>query len=102
MQLDLTAAGRALEFLGALSNNLITLHASFLLGFIAAVALLRRRRRGSWDDLAYVSFVVGLTAVLFLSIVFLGLTLALAEWPELALGVAAAVLAWAIALGLPA
>jgi hypothetical protein len=101
MELDLSAFGRALEYLAVVSNSLVTLHASFVLGFIGGVAGLRRYRRGSWDDVAYVSFLAGLSGVLLLFIVFVGLRLEIAVWPLLFLGAAAAALAWATSGALP-
>lgn len=101
--MDLAAAGRALDFVGVVANNLVTLHAEFVLGFIVGVAGLRRHRRGGWADVGYASFLGGLTAVLFLSIVFIGLRLDVSEWLLFLAGVLAAGLAWlasgALAIG---
>lgn len=101
MELDFTASGRAFEYIGVVSSSLVTLHASFVLGFIGGVAALRHYRRGSWADVAYLSFLAGLSSVLILFIVFLGLRLDIAEWPLLFLGAAAAALAWAMSGALP-
>lgn len=101
MELDLAAAGRALEYLGVVSNSLVTLHAAFVLAFIVTVAGLRRYRRGAWRDPAYASFFGGLTLVLLLSIVFAGLRLALSEWALFVLGALSATLAWTISGAVP-
>lgn len=101
MELDLAAAGRALDFLGLLGNNLVTLHADFLLGFIVGVAGLRRYRRGAWADIGYVSFLGGLTLVLFLAIAFLGLRLDISEWLLFVAGLMAVALAWTTSGALP-
>ncbi|MDE3111594.1 MAG: hypothetical protein KGK34_01475 [Chloroflexota bacterium] len=101
MSLDLTAAGRAFDFLGMLAGGLVTLHADFMLGFIAGAVLLRRYRRGSWDDLAYAGFMAGLTAVLLLGIVFLGLRLDVPDWVLFLVGIGTAALGWILSGGLP-
>lgn len=101
MDMDLGAAGRAFAFLGTVADNLVTLHAGFVLGFITAVAGLRRSRRGKWGDRAYVGFVVGVNGVLLVAIVFLGLRLSVPEWMLFVLGLAAATLAWLLSGGLP-
>ncbi|HEU5287970.1 MAG TPA: hypothetical protein VFV20_06160 [Candidatus Limnocylindria bacterium] len=94
MELDPAAAGRALDFLGVVANSLVTLHADFLLGFIVGVAGLRRYRRGGWADVGYASFLGGLTAVLLLFIVFVGLRLDVPAWLLFLTGLLAAGLAW--------
>ena len=101
MELDFAAAGRALDYLGVVANSLVTLHADFLLAFIVGVIVLRRRRPGRWDDLAYASFVFGLTGVLFLGIVFLGLRLSVAGWLVFIAGLVAACLAWLMSGAVP-
>lgn len=101
MSFDLAAAGRAFDFLGTLSAALVTLHADFVLGFIVGAALLRRYRRGSWDDLSYAGFMAGLTVVLFLGVVFLGLRLSIPEWALFLVGTAAAAFGWVVSGGLP-
>jgi hypothetical protein len=101
VELDPSAAGRALDFLGVVANNLVTLHADLLLGFIVGVASLRRYRRGGWTDVGYASFLGGLTVVLFLSIVFIGLRLDVSEWLLFLVGVLAAGIAWLASGALP-
>lgn len=101
VELDLSAAGRALEYLGLVSNSLITLHADFVLAFIVGVVALRRRGAGRWGDAAYASFLLGLTAVLLIGIVFLGLRLSIAGWLVFLAGLAAACLAWTMSGAVP-
>ncbi|MBU6423555.1 MAG: hypothetical protein KGJ98_03350 [Chloroflexota bacterium] len=101
MSFDLAAAGRAFEFLGMLAAGLVTLHADFVLGFIVGAALLRRYRRGSWDDLAYAGFMAGLTIMLLLGIVFLGLRLDVPGWALFLLGLAASGIGWIASGGPP-
>lgn len=101
VELDLAAAGRALDFLGVVANNLVTLHADFLLGFIVGVAGLRRYRRGGWAGVGYASFLGGLTVVVFLSIAFIGLRLDVPEWLLFLAGLLASSLAWLASGALP-
>lgn len=101
MEVDLSAAARAVEFTKAVANNLVTVHAGFLLGFIAGATGLRRRWPGTWSGGAYLGFVAGVTGVLLLAILVVGLRLDLSEWALFAFGLVAATIAWLMSGGLP-
>ena len=101
MHVDISEAGRALEYIGIVAGNLVTLHSGFLLGFIVGVVTLRRFGAGSWGNGGYGGFVFGVTAVLLVGIVFLGLRLEISELALFVAGVAGAAIAWILAGGLP-